>query len=187
MMAAIETAGERSSMTPVLQYLDSVETGFCLRLNRLSRRASIGAFFRVVSRLGDGGFWLATGVAIVLVRGGESLPDILQIGATAGIAALIYRVLKERLARERPYIANLEIHCGAAPLDRYSFPSGHTMHAVCIATCIARLAPEFMLVSVLFAVLVASSRVVLGLHYPSDVAAGALLGYTLACLGLAIF
>jgi undecaprenyl-diphosphatase len=73
-----------------------------------------------------------------------------------------------------------------APLDRYSFPSGHTLHAVCFTTLATSHVPGLAPVLLPFAALVAASRVVLGLHYPSDVLVGAALGASLASGALAI-
>ena len=88
--------------------------------------------------------------------------------------------------RERPFITHPAISCAAAPLDRYSFPSGHTLHAVSFAVLGAHYLPELAVPLAGFAFLVALSRVVLGLHYPTDVAAGALLGGGLALASLRI-
>jgi len=82
--------------------------------------------------------------------------------------------------RERPYISLAGIVPGTKALDRYSFPSGHTLHAVSFTTLIVDSFPELSWLCVPFAILVAMSRVVLGLHYPSDVVAGALIGASLA-------
>ena len=82
--------------------------------------------------------------------------------------------------RERPYISLAGIVPGTPPLDRYSFPSGHTLHAVSFSMVIVYSFPELAVLVVPFALLVAASRVVLGLHYPSDVLAGAALGVFLA-------
>jgi undecaprenyl-diphosphatase len=68
------------------------------------------------------------------------------------------------------------------PLDRYSFPSGHTLHAVMFTALVVPSVPELAIVLIPFTMLVAASRVVLGLHYPSDVLAGAALGGALATL-----
>jgi undecaprenyl-diphosphatase len=108
--------------------------------------------------------------------------------AVTGLAGLvIYKQLKHRLVRERPYISLLGIRLGTAPLDRYSFPSGHTLHAVTFTVVATAHVPELWFVLGPFTLLVAASRVVLGLHYPTDVAAGALIGATLAgsCLWVA--
>jgi len=67
-----------------------------------------------------------------------------------------------------------------------SFPSGHTLHAVAFTVLATHYFPELLVLLGPFAILVALSRVVLGLHYPSDVAAGGTIGLALALAGLAI-
>jgi undecaprenyl-diphosphatase len=74
-----------------------------------------------------------------------------------------------------------------APLDEYSFPSGHTMHAVAFTLLAVVAFPGLAWVLVPFTVLVALSRLVLALHYPSDVLAGAVLGGALASAATALF
>ncbi|HEV7631790.1 MAG TPA: phosphatase PAP2 family protein, partial [Steroidobacteraceae bacterium] len=73
---------------------------------------------------------------------------------------------------------------GAVPLDRFSFPSGHTLHAVSFTLIASMAFPLLALLLVPLALLIALSRVVLGLHYPSDVLAGALLGAGVAAAAL---
>jgi undecaprenyl-diphosphatase len=101
--------------------------------------------------------------------------------AAAGITGgLLYKYLKTRLVRERPFISHAGILCGAAPLDRYSFPSGHTLHAVSFTILAGAHYPTLLLALAPLALAIAASRVVLGLHYPTDVAAGAFIGAVLA-------
>ncbi|MES2546747.1 MAG: phosphatase PAP2 family protein, partial [Pseudomonadota bacterium] len=66
------------------------------------------------------------------------------------------------------------------PLDHFSFPSGHTLHAVAFSVVAMQYYPELSIVLVPFTIMVAMSRVILGLHYPSDVLAGATIGYCIA-------
>jgi len=70
--------------------------------------------------------------------------------------------------------------CAGCPLDKFSFPSGHTLHAVGFALILAHHFPALAPAVFGFALLVAVSRPVLGLHYPSDVLAGAAIGACLA-------
>ena len=66
------------------------------------------------------------------------------------------------------------------PLDYFSFPSGHTLHAVAFGLVALFYYPLLAVVLMPFIVMVGISRVVLGLHYPSDVLAGAAIGYVIA-------
>ncbi len=160
--------------------IDRAERGLCLRANRTCHRRIVRSYFAVVSRLGDGVFWYALMAAIALAHKPAGPPTALHM-AIAGLCATgLYRVLKRHCVRERPYVAHPGIVCGTAPLDRYSFPSGHTLHAVNFTLLACVFEPWLVVVLVPFATLVAASRVVLGLHYPSDVAAGALLGAVIA-------
>ena len=95
-------------------------------------------------------------------------------------ATLVSAGLKRATARTRPCLAHAGILAGARALDRYSFPSGHTLHAVAFTAVVASAYPALAWALVPFTLLVAASRVVLGLHYPTDVAAGALVGAVVA-------
>ncbi|MFK7795123.1 MAG: phosphatase PAP2 family protein [Gammaproteobacteria bacterium] len=97
-----------------------------------------------------------------------------------------YKFLKTQLIRERPFISFENIQQAAPALDQYSFPSGQTMHAFSFAILFSYYLPELTSALWGFASLVAISRVILGLHYPSDVIAGALLGWCMAVVSLLI-
>jgi undecaprenyl-diphosphatase len=164
----------------VWERIDRAERALCLRANRSCRRETVRACFAIVSRLGDGIFWYALMAAIALANAASG-PIVAARMATAGLVATgLYKVLKRHCVRERPYIADPGILCGTAPLDRYSFPSGHTLHAVNFTVLATAFEPWLAVVLAPFALAVAASRVVLGLHYPSDVAAGALIGATIS-------
>lgn len=165
-----------------LTKLGDAEVRFCLRANRSCEQPSILGLFAAVSRLGDGVFWYALIAALPLIHGPAGLTVSLQLLAAGILGTAVYRVLKKRLVRERPCNLHPRIRAGARALDRYSFPSGHTLHAVSFTVIAVTAFPALGWLLVPFAVLVAMSRVILGLHYPSDVAAGALLGLALARL-----
>jgi undecaprenyl-diphosphatase len=177
-MSSSNSSARRVSGT--LAWLDQVELTACRRLNRVVRRNGALQLFRVASRLGDGVLWYALIGVLALAFGPEGRQAALEC-AFAGVAGLlIYRHLKNVLVRERPYMTHAVIVCAGKPLDRFSFPSGHTLHAVSFTVIAASAFPALALVLVPAAVLIALSRMVLGLHYPSDVLAGGLLGAAVA-------
>lgn len=163
---------------------DAAEYRLCVSLNRGCGTPSVRQLFAAISRLGDGVFWYTLMLLLPIVYGETGLYTALRMAAV-GLAGLwLYKYLKSRLVRERPYISLAGVVAGIPPLDRYSFPSGHTLHAVSFTTIAVHQIPELGWLCVPFATLVAASRVVLGLHYPTDVLAGAALGAGLATVAL---
>ena len=152
----------------------------CLFLNKYCRQAAVNQFFSTVSRLGDGVFWYSLGAVLPVIYGMKGLAVTALFAATGIICLSIYKSLKARFYRARPFVQSKDIFKGCAPLDVCSFPSGHTMHACCFTTLVLWYFPEFAVVLLPFTILIAISRMVLGLHYPSDVVIGALLGTSLA-------
>ena len=137
-----------------------------------------------MSRLGDGLLWYGLAAVLALAGGAAGRTAALQMLVVGGVGLALYKSLKHRLIRERPYITHEAIHVGTQALDRYSFPSGHTLHAVSFTIVAVAHFPVLAILLVPFAVLVAASRVILGLHYPTDVGAGAAIGAALAALVL---
>ena len=173
---------------PALARFDQAEVKLCQALNRVRRHRLLGDIFRVVGRLSDGMCWYALLACFPVFYGWEGVQASVHMGIVALIGVGIYKFLKSRATRERPYVTHESIDCAGAPLDRYSFPSGHTMHAVSFALLAGYYFPEWAWPLAGFGILVALSRVVLGLHYPTDVAAGGLVGGILSgtSLGLTI-
>jgi undecaprenyl-diphosphatase len=165
---------------------DQAELRFCRYLNRSSSSTVARQLFRTVSWLGDGWIWCGLLVALPLIYGAQGGRAALHMAATAFAGVVIYKLVKTRAVRERPYITHSAIQCASVPLDRYSFPSGHTLHAISFTLLFAAYFPAWTGALAGLAFLIALSRVVLGLHYPTDVAAGALLGGALAMCSLTI-
>lgn len=139
---------------------------------------------RAISRLGNGELWGGLIVVLALLQDRLGPRCALHLAVAAGVGVVIYLVLKRRAGRPRPYVHLKDLHLCAAPLDEFSFPSGHTLHAVAFAIIATAYFPALGLLLVPFAVLTAVARVVLGLHYPSDVLVGAALGGSIAALSL---
>lgn len=162
----------------------SVEHGWCLRANALCARRLPFRYFAAVSRLGDGVFWFGLMGLLVVVDGLDGLRASLHLAATGFVALLLYKRLKHWTRRPRPFASDRRIRAWVAPLDEFSFPSGHTLHAVAFSVVAVAHYPLLAWLLVPFAASVAASRVVLGLHYPSDVLAATGIGGGLAAASL---
>ena len=164
----------------VVDRLTAYELPLCRVLNRVDNRAML-VLFRTVSWLGDWRLWAVLGLMLVFYEG-LTAPAVQQMALLAAVCLPLYSSLKHALARERPFVKHAGIEQLTAPLDRYSFPSGHTLHAVAFTSMLIPHYPALAWVLVPFTILVALSRVILGMHYPSDVLAGAVLGAVLSAL-----
>ena len=175
-----------TGINTVIARFDAAEYGLCRKLNRGASFALPRRIFQIASWLGNGIVWYALILALPLLFGRTAVKPAIVMALTAALGVLIYALLKRVFVRERPFITHAAIDLGAAPLDRYSFPSGHTLHAVSFTWQACAHFPELAWVLVPLAALIAGSRVVLGLHYPSDVLAGAAIGAALAELGTSL-
>lgn len=152
----------------------------CQRFNKVCEHPFWVYFFRLVSRLGDGAFWYVLLLLLPLIYGTRALYVSFHL-VVVGISGLVvYKLIKQATCRSRPCHRYSMIRPGTRPLDLYSFPSGHTLHAVSGTITVSWYYPEWFWICAPFAVCVAMSRVVLGLHYPTDVAAGVAVGASVA-------
>jgi undecaprenyl-diphosphatase len=146
------------------------------RVNRWAPPSWVRTWMFAASRGGDGWLWSAVGL-VVLLFGGERRGDALKAGFLAvasGIAAFL--ILKRITGRERPITVEPHSWSSLLPPDRFSFPSGHTITAFAVAVSIGLFYPALIAGLIFCALSVAASRVLLGLHYLSDVVAGILIG-----------
>lgn len=142
--------------------------------NRQQARVS-----RLISRTGDGPLYAV--LAALLWWQGEAERELVRLALLAfAIELPLYLLLKNSLKRQRPVGLPVFI----TPSDRYSLPSGHTAAAFLMATILATGFPLWAPLLFSWAALVGASRLLLGVHYLSDLVAGALLGGGCAVLAL---
>src|SRR3984893_9234068 len=175
-----------TSFSSFLSRLDTADYRICRRLNRGASRFLIRKPFQLASRLGDGPLWYGLILLLPVGYGAAAGKPAIAMAKSRSPGVTLYGGLKRCFVRERPFIRHAGIAQAGSPLDRYSFPSGHTLHAVSFAWQASVHYPELSWVLVPLAALIAASRVVLGLHYPTDVLVGAVIGASLAELGLSL-
>jgi undecaprenyl-diphosphatase len=171
-------------LNPVLNRLTRIDTAFFVWLTGL-RHGGYPWISRHISRTGDGPLYAAIGVLLVLVDPVRGY-TVLVTGLVAFSLELpAYLVLKRKIRRNRPRVAIQGVRAWLEPSDEFSFPSGHTAAAFVMAWVLSSAYPFLAPLVFTWAAMIGFSRVSLGVHFPGDIAAGALLG--LSCAALASF
>ncbi len=139
------------------------------------------------TRGGDGWLWYAMGLAILLLGGKTRFEALGAAGLSSAFSVLLFSQLKRLTSRRRP--CQIAPHCWATllPPDQFSFPSGHTMTAFAVAIPLSLFYPTLSIGLLFCALSIAMSRILLGMHFLSDVVAGALIGTGLGYLGYFAF
>jgi undecaprenyl-diphosphatase len=150
------------------------------RVNRWNAPRWIRVWMLLATRGGDGWLWYAMGAIILLFGGDDRFRAVGAAAVAVGVGIALFLRLKKMTGRRRP--CAFEPHCWAKllPPDQFSFPSGHTITAFSVAISLSLFYPELAVGLLFCAVSVAASRILLGMHFLSDVVAGAAIGTGLA-------
>jgi undecaprenyl-diphosphatase len=121
------------------------------------------------------------GLIVLLAGGHDRFLAVAGAGLAAGLGTAIFLRLKKATGRRRP--CAIDPHCWATllPPDQFSFPSGHTITAFAVALTLSRFYPDLATGLMFCALSIAASRILLGMHFLSDVVAGAAIGSIVAC------
>lgn len=139
-----------------------------------------------ITRSGDG-YYYALVIMIALVFNWQLGMTMLIVAAVAFAFELpLYKVIKKSVKRSRPFEQIGDISFLIQPPDKFSFPSGHTAAAFLMATILSGMIPVLTIPLFIWATLVGISRIYLGVHYPTDVMMGMVLGTTCAIIGLGV-
>lgn len=151
------------------------------RVNRWSAPRWVRWWMLLATRAGDGWLWALIGLAILFSTDPLKFRALEAAAGAISAGILIFHKIKHTFCRTRP--RDIEPHCWARIVsrDRFSFPSGHSTTAFATALSLGSFYPEILPLLLLLAANVSISRVIVGMHFLSDVLVGsgmgALLGY----------
>ena len=174
---------ERRSILGYIQQGDVVTFNWCMRRKRRELFTTVG---HLVSKTADGPYYFAAPLALLPINSAASTTLFIVLVTAFAIERPLYTILKRGLKRNRPADAMPGFESFIAPADQFSFPSGHTSGAFLMATATGWIFPALLVPLYLWAALVGTSRVFLGVHFPSDIAAGALMGTSIGLLAISV-
>ncbi|MDB5863324.1 MAG: phosphoesterase [Betaproteobacteria bacterium] len=116
-----------------LDRLAAWDRALCRRFNGATHFTGVRLTLVVASRLGNGIFWYALMASLLVFGGATAIPAVLHMIVVGLVCTALYKAIKRGTSRARPYAGEPRITLCAAPLDQYSFPSGHTLHATAFA------------------------------------------------------
>ena len=169
------------TVSKALSTLSAPDYRLMRQINRWQAPRWVRWWMIISTRGGDGWFWALCGVAVLAAHDAHSYAACIAAALASAGGIVLFRTLKKAVGRRRP--CTIEPHCWAhlLPPDQFSFPSGHSITAFAVAVSLGQFFPAAYPILLFSAVSVAASRILLGMHFLSDVLAGALLGAGLGC------
>ncbi|QYJ78513.1 phosphatase PAP2 family protein [Shewanella acanthi] len=159
----------------MLSYINDLDKRLFFLVVDLSQKHRCNNLAKRISATGDGPLYLYFSVGLLLTHGqGQAFFNLML--ASFLIELPLYLLLKNSIRRMRPCYALAGVEVGFKPSDRFSLPSGHTAAAFVTATCMLQVYPVAAPLAYLWALCIGGSRIALGVHYPLDIVAGAVLG-----------
>jgi undecaprenyl-diphosphatase len=160
--------------TSVIHWVELGDHRLMRQVNRWRPPRWLRLWMIAATRCGDGWLWYGIGAGVLLFGGPERFLALLSTITAVAIGIALFLTLKRSFGRKRP----AEPHCWATllPPDQFSFPSGHTITAFAVAVSLGVFYPAMFLELLFCAASVACSRILLGMHFLSDVVAGGVLG-----------
>jgi undecaprenyl-diphosphatase len=171
----------------MLQFIATGDHKLMHKVNQWPAPKWVRLWAIAATRAGDGWLWALVGLFILLFGGQDRFVALASAGSAALAGIGIFVLIKKVSGRKRP--CEIEPHCWAKllPPDRFSFPSGHTITAFAVALTLGEFYPALLPALLFCAFSIAASRILLGMHFLSDVLAAALLGAGLAVFSHAVF
>lgn len=162
----------------MLDWMAQLDERFRLFLKKNRFSAKMDRILRFYTRLGDGYIWALVLLYVFTVLERGFAVQVLYRSLLAGAVSLVlYWAIKLTVRRRRPCNAVPGVHAEVPPLDKYSFPSGHTMNNLAAGFMVFHLVPEVGWVVLWMPITWGFLRIYYGVHWLTDIVAGIVLGY----------
>lgn len=166
------------------EFLTSIDGKILFFIQDYLRIGWLTSFMRFITSLGNGALvWIVLAAVFLCFHRYRKTGIAMSVALLVGYL-VTNLILKNLVLRVRPYDALVGLQALAGPLSDSSFPSGHATSSIAAGFVVLRGSPRYIGVpAFVLAVLIALSRLYLGVHYPTDVLAGALIGLFAAFCG----
>ncbi|OCA83236.1 phosphoesterase [Bacillus sp. FJAT-27225] len=171
-------------MTKFFQTCYDFECQLFYSINRHFENKALNKWIQLITHFGGASFTIGTVLFLLFFTTGQATTAAIASAWALFLSHLPVFLIKKLFPRRRPYLALERALIPENPLKDHSFPSGHTTAIFSVVTPLSIQFPILSFALVPLASLVGLSRIFLGLHYPSDVLAGALLGLSTGAICL---
>ena len=181
LIIALGTSTGASAQAQIQQFDDRILIG--LAAKRTPEQTSVMRFLSNSYRYGEVGVPAGLLVGGIISNDAQMRQNALYVASSTAVTFGLTLLIKHFVKRPRPFVRNLKIISVYQP-GEYSFPSGHSSTTFSTAMAVSNAYPKWYVIApaFLWAGSVSYSRMYLGVHYPTDVAAGAILGTGTALL-----
>lgn len=150
------------------------------KVNSLFEKKLLNLLFRTITNLGGATFTISIVLLLMILTSGDIRKTAMASALSLALSHIPVQIVKKMFPRKRPYLKLEKTNFHDNPLQDHSFPSGHTTAIFSVIIPFIIFLPTLSVILIPLGVCVGLSRIYLGLHYPSDVLAGAILG---SCMG----
>lgn len=168
--------------------IENLDTCFFHFWRRHSFSPKVDKFLQFYTRMGDGYVWIVIVAFIYFFYGEYVLIDLIKRAIpTLLISLALYWLIKLSVRRKRPFDLLESVSAEVPPLDKFSFPSGHTMNNLAVGFTLFSVVPYIGWIMLFMPASWGLLRVYYGVHWLSDVIGGILLGFLSFLIGQFIF